>query len=151
MEEQKTTSFFRFEDLRVYDKSMDYYSWLLNQTKEADDFSKKALLMPFLDTAAKVAMNIADGSSNHKMEFVEYLKFAKSNVRQCVVYTSMALKNGIFSEEQSNVSREMLVELTKMIGAMIVSFQRGHKYNNHQEQEFNKEPDFSTESMEFNY
>lgn len=77
--EEKLTSFFRFEDLRVYDKSLDYYTWLTAQVKNADEFSRKSILMPFLDTAARISMNIADGSSNHKSEFVDYLKYAKSH------------------------------------------------------------------------
>ncbi|MCQ2327405.1 MAG: four helix bundle protein [Bacteroidales bacterium] len=151
--EEKLTSFFRFEDLRVYDKSLEYYTWLTAQVKNADEFSRKSILMPFLDTAARISMNIADGSSNHKSEFVDYLKYAKSHVRQCVVYTAMALKNGVFTEEQSETSREMLMELTKMIGAMVVSFQRSlnQRYENHHREEKSIDSEFSTSDMEFNY
>ena len=105
MEEQKNTSFFRFEDLRVYSKSLEYYEWLLEQVKNADEFAKKTILMPLLDAAAKVSVNIAEGSSNQKRQFVEYLKFAKSNVRQCVVFTTIAFQNGFFTEAQCEQSR----------------------------------------------
>lgn len=96
MEEQRDTSFFRFEDLRIYDKSLEYYSWLISQVKSADEFAKKALFMPFLDSAAKISLNIADGTSYHKSQFVNYLKYAKANVRQCVVFTTMAQQNGFY-------------------------------------------------------
>lgn len=124
MEEQRDTSFFRFEDLRIYDKSLEYYSWLISQVKSADEFAKKALFMPFLDSAAKISLNIADGTSYHKSQFVNYLKYAKANVRQCVVFTTMAQQNGFFTDEQTEQSRNTLIEMTKMLGAMVVSLQK---------------------------
>jgi four helix bundle protein len=124
MEEKRPTSFFRFEDLRVYDKSLDYYSWLIGQVRQANDFDKRVVLLPLLDTAAKISVNIAEGSSRHKSQFVEYLKYAKSAVRECVVLTTMAKQNTIFNEEQATQSKDMLVELTKMLGAMVVSLQK---------------------------
>ncbi|MBR1627433.1 MAG: four helix bundle protein, partial [Bacteroidales bacterium] len=80
MEEQKVTSFFRFEDLRVYDKSLEYYNWLTIQAKQADDFAKRALFMPLMDAAAKISINIAEGTSYHKSQFVNFLKDAKTAV-----------------------------------------------------------------------
>lgn len=154
MEEQKVTSFFRFEDLRVYEKALDYYTWLLNQVRNADEFDKKTLLMPFLDTAARISMNIADGSSNQKNEFVEYLKAAKSCVSQCVVYTAIALKNNMITEQQSEESREMLVELTKMVGAMIISFTRKNYTNPHKpyrEMDVDSGNELSLDSLDLNY
>ena len=133
MEEQKVTSFFRFEDLRVYDKSLEYYNWLTIQAKQADDFAKRALFMPLMDAAAKISINIAEGTSYHKSQFVNFLKDAKTAVRECVVFTTMALQNGFFSQEQAEASRTTLIEMTKMLGAMVVSLQK--PYNRKQNEE----------------
>ena len=40
------------------------------------------------------------------------------------VYTSVARKLEIFSDEDYEKSRELLMELTRMLGALIVSLQR---------------------------
>ncbi len=130
MEDQKGTSFFRFEDLRVYDKSLEYYNWVSTQAKQGDDFAKRTIFMPLMDAATKVSINIAEGSSYHKSQFVSYLKSAKSAVRECVVLTTMAQQNGFFTEEQSQASRTLLVEMTKMLGAMIVSLQKPYSKKN---------------------
>ncbi len=154
MEEQNITSFFRFEDLRIYNKSLDYYNWLMVKVQSADEFNRKVILMPFLDTAAKISMQIADGSSNPKSEFIEYLKFAKGLVRQCVVFTTMASTHNIFNEEDVQKSREMLMEMTKMLGAMIVSFQRSisnRNSNNSRQREEGNVDEFSTPDIDFNY
>lgn len=130
MEDQKGTSFFRFEDLRVYDKSLEYYNWVTTQAKQADDFAKRTLFMPLMDAATKVSINIAEGSSYNKSQFAVYLKSAKSAVRECVVLTTMAQQNGFFTEEQYSVSRTLLIEMTKMVGAMIVSLQKPYSKRN---------------------
>ncbi|MBR1769312.1 MAG: four helix bundle protein [Bacteroidales bacterium] len=154
--EENVTSFFRFEDLRVYDKSLQYYNWLISKVQSADEFNRKVIMLPFIDTATKICMQIADGSSNPKTEFVEYLKYAKGLVRQCVVFSTMALDNNVFTQEDMEKSREMLMEMTKMLGAMIVSFQRsinnrnGNTDNSRQREERTME-DFSSLDSEFNY
>jgi four helix bundle protein len=157
MEEQKTMSFFRFEDLRVYHKSLDYYNWLMEQVRQAGEFEKKVILLPLLDTAAKISMNIAEGSSRYKAQFVEFLKYAKSAVRECVVLTTMAKQNNMFTEEQADKSTEMLVEMTKMLGAMVVSLQKS--INNRDEEskneqvrkETSKEVDYNSSDINFEY
>lgn len=153
MEEQNLTSFFRFEDLRVYHKSLDYYDWLIKKVEQTDEFHRKALMIPFLDTVAKISIQIAEGSSNPKSEFIEYLKEAKGLVRQCVVFTTIAQHNNIFTEEDVTTSREILMEMTKMLGAMIMSFQRSlHNKNNNFKSKGEKEmEDFSTTDLNFNY
>ncbi len=130
MEEQRVSSFFRFEDLRVYHKSLEYYNWLMNQVDTANDFAKRVLLMPMLDSAAKISLNIAEGTSYHKSQFVNYLKFAKTAVRECVVFTTLAEQNGLFTEEQVTTSKTTLIEMTKMLGAMVVSLQKPHNRKN---------------------
>lgn len=127
MEEQKATSFFRFEDLRIYTKALEYYKQLCNIVKTSDDFSQKTILLPMLDAAARISINIAEGSAAPKTQFIEYLKSAKSNVRQCVVFTTIALDNGFLSQQQADVSREALIEMTKMIGSMVLSLQKNSK------------------------
>lgn len=154
MEEQNVTSFFRFEDLRIYHKSLDYYNWLMQKVQSADEFNRKVILLPFLDTAAKISMQIADGSSNPKSEFIEYLKYAKGLVRQCVVFTTMSANHNIFNEEDVEKSREMLMEMTKMLGAMIVSFQRSinnRNSDNPRQKEDRGVDEFPSSDLEFNY
>jgi hypothetical protein len=50
---------------------------------------------------------------------------AKSSVRESLVLTSALKKFGYITDRQENESRNFLMELTKMIGALISSLQRG--------------------------
>ena len=97
MENQtKVISFFRFEDLRVYDKALDYFTWVMQQTENTDNIKRAVILEPLAVAAAKVAENIAEGSARHKPQFIQFLKDAKSAIRNCVVLSTLAFKNGVF-------------------------------------------------------
>ncbi|MBP6429548.1 MAG: four helix bundle protein [Bacteroidales bacterium] len=125
MENQnKPVSFFRFEDLRIYHKSLDYFNWIIEQSKSISLVEHKLVVDSLIKSAMGVSVNIAEGSSRHKLQFVTFLKDSKTAVRECAVLSSMALACGAFSEEQYEQSKETLIEMTKMLGAMIVSLQK---------------------------
>lgn len=125
--EEKIPSFFRFEDLRIYGKSVDYAIWILGTLREARTDNEKQFSHAFVNSAMDISLNIAEGSARSKSQFDHYLKIAKSAIRECVVYTTIASKNGLLTEYDAERSRELLMEQTRMIGALIISLQRGSK------------------------
>ena len=124
-ERDNNVSFFRFEDLRIYAKAMDYIVWLYQQlpTNEVTS-NQKFMQKSFLKSAQDIALNTAEGSSRNRTQFLYYLKMAKSSVRECVVHTEIAYRSGIINDEAKEHSRTELMELTKMIGSLIASLQR---------------------------
>lgn len=121
---EKSSTFFRFEDLRVYHKALDYINWVYNRTSEFNQQSCHLLSNRFIDSAQNIALHIAEGSARNKSQFVYYLKMAKSSVRECVVHTSLAGKQNLINEIQLDESRGQLMEMTKMLGALIGSLQK---------------------------
>ena len=121
---QPNVSFFRFEDLRVYGKATDYATWVANQMTSPRNESEKALVNSFCHSSFDIALNIAAGSSRSTNQFDHYLKIAKTAIRECVVYTEVAHNLGMMGDDQHQQSREFLMELTRMIGALIISLQR---------------------------
>ena len=122
---ERNASFFRFEDLRIYDKAVDYSSWVAKVLNDAvSNTSNSAFKDAFVKGALAICVNIAEGSYRNKIQFESYLKAAKSAIRECTVYTTVAYKSEIFSEDDYEKSRELLMELTRMMGALIVSLQR---------------------------
>ena len=119
-------SFFRFEDLRVYQKALDYYVWIQINTEMFPNAASNPLVKAFVDTSMNISGKIAEGSSKNKTQFIFHLKEAKTAIRQCVMFTSAAIKLNYFGEEQEETSRNYLMELTKMLGALIGSIQRDH-------------------------
>ncbi|MBN1199545.1 MAG: four helix bundle protein [Bacteroidales bacterium] len=124
-EHEKSTTFFRFEDLRIYHKSLDYLHSLYGMASEIqDDPIRKSYFDRFLAAAHAIALNIAEGSSRNKSQFVYYLKMAKSSVRECVVLSTIGQGQAFLSDDEYDTSKNQLMEMTKMIGALIGSLQR---------------------------
>lgn len=121
---EKTTTFFRFEDLRVYHKSLDYIDWVYNKISHFAEDGVSVIGRRFFDSAQAIALHIAEGSARNKSQFIYYLKMAKSSVRECVVHTALASKRGLLNQGEQEESRNQLMEMTKMLGALIGSLQR---------------------------
>ena len=122
---EKPLTFFRFEDLRIYHKALDYVSWVYSMNnKTGSDNLKQVFFERFIVSAQNIALNIAEGSSRNKSQFVYYLKMAKSSVRECVVLSTIGLTGNYITQEAFDESKQQLMEMTKMIGALIGSLQR---------------------------
>jgi four helix bundle protein len=127
-EHERPTTFFRFEDLRIYHKALEYVDWVYIAAKNTqEDHFMKSYFERFLASANGIALNIAEGSSRNKSQFVYYLKMAKSSVRECVVVTTIGQSRGFISSSAYDDSKNRLMEMTKMIGALIGSLQRSIK------------------------
>lgn len=139
-QEERIVSFFRFEDLRVYAKATDYATWVSTQVGAPRTESEKTLAASFCHSSYDIALNIAEGSSRSKSQFDHYLKIAKTAIRECVVYTEVAHNLGLMNDDQYNQSREYLMELTRMLGALIISLQRSAERRSEQAEEEQGDP-----------
>jgi four helix bundle protein len=122
----KNNTFFRFEDLRIYHKALNYARWVQESTSSLAENDSSGTIDRFNRSSQNIALNIAEGSARNKSQFIYYLKMSKSAVRECLVYTSLVYKLEWFSDEEEEGSRNQLMEMTKMIGALIASLQRGN-------------------------
>ncbi len=127
--QERPGTFFRFEDLRIYHKALDYVTWLQDVTMLFPESDKSQLAIRFNESARNIALYIAEGSARNKTQFIYYLRMAKSAIRQCMVYTTLSYGLNIMSESHEDESRTQLMEMTKMVGALISSLQRS--LNNH--------------------
>jgi four helix bundle protein len=122
---ERNLTFFRFEDLRIYHKALEYMAWVHKTTLLFPDTLQDNIGARYNEAARAIALHIAEGSARNKSQFIYYLKMAKSSVRESLVLTSAAKKFGYLTDKQEDESRNFLMELTKMIGALISSLQRG--------------------------
>lgn len=127
MEEERTYNFFRFEDLRLYDKTLDYIDWVYNTTKLFPEIESGSLSSKFRDSSQNIALNIAEGSGRNKNQFIYQLKLAKTAIRECIFFTTLAKRFGYILEDAETESRNQLIEISKMLGALIASLQRNNK------------------------
>ena len=120
---EKQSSFFRFEDLRLYEKILDYIKWLDGAIKPSDS-NYTSLCEDFFKSARNIALCLVEGSSRNKAQFIHYIKLSKSAIRECVVYTEIATRLNLISEEMRGYSRTQLMDLTKMSAALMTSLQK---------------------------
>ncbi len=125
----KEVSFFRFEDLRIYHKSLDYINWLNDVNMLFPENDTTGLVQRLNASARNIAFFITEGSSRNKSQFVHYLKMAKTAIRECLVMTSIAYRANFLTDTYEQESRQFLMELTKMTGALISSLQRANNSN----------------------
>ena len=128
-ENSKPTNFFKFEGLRIYHKSVDFTNAILSLSNTAQTPAHKIIIDQFLNEAGHISANIIEGANRSKAEFIEYLQNAKSNIGKCVMLCALAAKQQLIDETQENDIRNELMELTKMIGALILSFQKHDSVN----------------------
>jgi four helix bundle protein len=137
----KNNTFFRFEDLRIYHKALKYSGWVNEACKSNGHIENYGLVERFNSSAHNIVLNIAEGSARNKSQFIYYLKLAKSAVRECLVYTSILYKVEIFDDEAELDSRNQLMEMTKMIGALISSLQRSNNRRDEDADDFEHHDD----------
>jgi len=132
---EKTVTFFRFEDLRIYHKSLDYINWLNDVSILYPNDDKTQLIKRWNQAARNITFFISEGSARNKSQFIYYLKMAKSAIRECLVCTTIAFRADNLSDVHEEESRGYQMEMTKMIGALISSLQRAsaNSGNHHNE------------------
>ena len=128
--ENTKTNFFKFEGLRIYHKSVDFTNAILSLSNSIQTTAQKIVVDQFLTEAGQISANIIEGASHSKAEFIDYLQKAKSNIGKCVMICTLASRQSLIDETQENDIRNELMELTKMIGALIISFQKHDSANN---------------------
>ena len=126
---EKVVSFFRFEDLRLYHKSLDYLNWLQDVTILFPENDNTKLVSQFNTSARNITFYIVEGSARNKTQFIHYLKMSKTAMRECLILTSIAYRANFITETYEQESRQFLMELTKMSGALISSLQRSQNNN----------------------
>ena len=111
--------YFKFEDLKVYQKAIDFGEQVNDQIEKFPNHETYKLASQFIRAADSIALNIAEGSASTDANFIRYLKMAWDSCHECVAASTKArLRNYIdFNEDEAN--RKAITEISKMISALI--------------------------------
>lgn len=120
----KTTPFFKFENLRLYHKAIDFSNAILALATINASMASAHFFNRFFDETLNLVTTIANGSAESKNGFINHLQLTKVSIRNCVVLCTLASKRNLIDVEQENDIRNELMELTKMVGALLISLQR---------------------------
>lgn len=109
---------FQFEDLKVYNKALDFIDLVYKIADTFPNSEKFGLSSQFTTASVSIALNIAEGSSDTDKQFNRFLQMALDSVNECVVCSTIAKRQNYISEDTENQLRERLVELSKMITSL---------------------------------
>jgi four helix bundle protein len=111
-------SHFKFEDLKVYQKALDFLDSVYVTTQSFPKNELYNLTSQFKRAAVSIALNIAEGQGDSNAQFNRFLQIAMDSVKECVVCSTIATRQNFIPKEQDVDNRERLAELSKMISGL---------------------------------
>lgn len=117
-------AFFRFQDLRVYHKILEFARSAESLASVTASNGGGNVFSELSGAALDAAMKIAEGASMPREVFVQQVRSSKTHIRECVVLLDFAFKKNQVSEANYNRLLNELEEITKMTGALITSLLR---------------------------
>jgi len=115
---------FDFENLKVYQKALEYVDFVYGVTKDFPKEEVFSLTDQFKRASISIYLNIAEGSGGSKTEFNRFLKIARRSIRECVAITEISYRLKFIDEKIRQRSRSFCLELSKMINGLIKSLKK---------------------------
>lgn len=120
---------FDFEDLKVYQKSLEYVDFVYEITKDFPKEETFSLTNQFRRASVSICLNIAEGSGGSKAEFNQFLKIARRSVRECIAVTEISYRQTFISTEGKKQSRGFCIELSRMLNGLMKSLKNKENDN----------------------
>lgn len=114
-------SVFQFENLTVYQKSLEFVDWTYLIIKTFPLEENYRLSSQFIRAAHSVVLNIAEGSAGTKQEFSYFLRISLRSVRECLVCAEIAFRQKYIDMSKLSETRLKAVEISKMLNGLIKS------------------------------
>jgi four helix bundle protein len=105
---------FDFEKLIAYQKALNHLDSAYDLMKKFPHEEKWVLADQFRRASLSVCLNLAEGSAGTKKEFHNFLRISKRSLRECLVCTTVAFRRKYITEEEKDLSRTQISEISKM-------------------------------------
>ncbi|MFD2696532.1 four helix bundle protein [Mesonia sediminis] len=110
---------FNFEDLKVYQKAMEFGESVNNQVENFPDHEIYKLSSQFIRAADSIALNIAEGSASTDPNFIRYLKMVWDSSHECVAISTKAKIRSYITFREVDENKKQITEISKMISSLI--------------------------------
>jgi len=112
---------FSFEDLKVWQKAVEFAKATLNITEKIQVTRKHYRLIEQLESAStSVALNIAEGKGRYsRREFIHFLYVARGSLYETVALLIIFYRNDWLDEKQLINLKTLSSELGKMLSGLI--------------------------------
>lgn len=114
---------FSFEDLEVWQKSVDFAKRVIDLSEQIKTNHKHLRLIEQLEMAsASVALNIAEGKGRYtKRDFIQFLYVARGFLYKTITLITIFHKNRWLNEAQVSAIKRSADEIGKMLSNLIAS------------------------------
>ena len=109
---------FKFEDLHVYQKAMDFGEIVDAMVKSFPKQELYALSSQFRRAADSIALNIAEGYPGSDAQFVRHLNYAIYSANECVSCSTKSKRRSYIDFDKDEENRKLISELTKMMSSL---------------------------------
>ena len=122
-EKEKVEKRFSFEDLKVWQKAVDFAEGVIRLIDKLETSRKHYRLIEQLEAAStSVAMNIAEGKGRQTTkEFIQFLYIARGSLFEVITLLVILDRLGWITEDLVKNYRLLAEEICKMINALIKS------------------------------
>lgn len=114
----KSNYHFKFEDLNVYQKAMDFGELVNKLVMKFPNYELYALSSQFRRAADSIALNISEGYPGTDPQFIKHINFALYSSNECVSCSTKAFRRNYITQEENEENRMYLSELTKMLSSL---------------------------------
>ena len=117
---------FRFEELDVWKRSVEVVSWLFDLADGIEALKLFRFAEQLRGAALSIPNNISEGSgSTSRLEFVQFLNFARRSAFECANMLIIFEKRGLVSLQGRQELLKELDELCRMITSFSRSLREG--------------------------
>lgn len=114
MDNYPQSSFFDFESLELYKKSLNYLDFVYDLITMFPSDERFELTSQFKRAAVSVSLNIAEGYGESIPLALKYLKTVRGSIRECLGCSTIAFRRNYIKQEKYFESRVLLTELSKL-------------------------------------
>ena len=114
----KSNYHFKFEDLKVYQKAMDFGELVDALVRSFPNHELYALSSQFRRAADSIALNLAEGYPGSDAQFIKHLNQAIYSANECVSCSTKARRRFYINFEEDEENRKLISELTRMMSSL---------------------------------
>ena len=109
---------FNFEQLDVYEKSIDFVNKVYLTTQNYPKEEMFGLTGQFRRAAVSISLNIAEGSARTKKDFSRFVDMERGSVFECVTVLRISEKLNYIGDVNFKELKDRLVEISKMLSGL---------------------------------
>ena len=109
---------FKFEDLKVHQKALDFIDDTYILTGSFPKSEDYGLTSQYRRASISIALNIAEGAGDTNKQFNRFLNVANGSIKECVVCSAISERLKYITKEENYNNRLKLEALSKMTSSL---------------------------------